>query len=108
MGHLPPSGVQLRINAGYAIGGTTPLPLPAEIRSIDRFRPYGGLNVGFEASKMFGKKRRWGLAAGLHGFLHGMKTGAHVKGYKMAIVRDGEKWQAISPEWTRPTSGWWA
>lgn len=86
-----PSGVQLRINAGYAIGGTTPLPLPAEIRSIDRFRPYGGLNVGFEASKMFGKKRRWGLAAGLHGFLHGMKTGAHVKGYKMAIVRDGEK-----------------
>lgn len=80
------NGVQVRFNLGYAMGGTTPLPLPAEIRSIDRFMPYGGGNLGVEASKMFGtQKRRWGISGGIHAFLDGMKTGAHVKGYHMGI-----------------------
>lgn len=84
-----PNAMQVRLNIGYAMGGTTPLPLPAEIRSIDRFKPYGGGNIGIEASKMFGKvKKRWGIATGVHGFLHGMKTGAHVKGYQMSITMD--------------------
>lgn len=77
--------VQVRLNAGYAIGGTTPLPLPAEIRTINKFKPYGGANIGIEASKMFGQgKKRWGISGGIHGFVHGMKTSANVKGYKMA------------------------
>lgn len=85
-----PDGVQVRFNAGYALGGTTPLPLPAEIRKIDRFKPYGGGNIGVEASKMFGaSKKRWGISGGLHGFLDGMKTGAHVKGYHMGLDLDG-------------------
>lgn len=84
------NGVQVRFNLGYAVGGTTPLPLPAEMREINRFSPYGGGNLGVECSKMFGTgKKRWGIAAGAHGFVHGMMTGARVKGYKMAIEQDG-------------------
>lgn len=82
-----PNNMQVRLNIGYALGGTTPMPLPPEIRTIDKFQPYGGGNVGIEISKMFGtSKHRWGLGGGVHGFIHGMKTGAHVKGYKMAIT----------------------
>lgn len=84
-------GVQLRVNAGYAIGGTSPIPLPAEIRKINKFKPYGGVNIGVEASKMFGTSQRWGVATGVHAFLHGMKTGADVKGYKMAITMDQDE-----------------
>ena len=85
------NAVQLRVNAGYAIGGTSPIPLPAEIRKIGKFKPYGGVNVGVEASKMLGDAMRWGISTGVHAFLHGMKTGADVKGYKMAIVMDQDE-----------------
>lgn len=86
-----PNDIQVRFNAGYALGGTTPLPLPSEIRSIDRFSPYGGVNIGVEASRMFGRNKRWGVAGALHGYIHGMKTGAHVKGYQMGIVMGSDE-----------------
>lgn len=80
------NGTQVRLNLGYAVGGTTPLPLPAEIRSINRFMPYGGGNLGVDATRMFGNyKKRVGISGGLHGFVHGMKTGAEVKGYYMGL-----------------------
>lgn len=77
-------GVSAR--AGYVIGGTTPLPLPAEIRSINRFRPNGGLTFGVDGHKNF--NLRWGLMAGLHFFMEGMGTGADVKNYHMGIRMD--------------------
>lgn len=73
--------------AGYVIGGTTPFPLPAEIRSINRFRPNGGLTFGVDVRKDF--SLHWGLTGGLHFFMEGMGTGADVKNYHMGI-RMGE------------------
>ena len=32
-------GWNIRLSAGYLIGGTAPLPLPVEIRSINGFNP---------------------------------------------------------------------
>lgn len=32
-------GLEYRIKAGVNIGGTSPLPLPAEIREINSYRP---------------------------------------------------------------------
>lgn len=82
---------QLRINAGYAIGGTMPMPLPAELREIKMFKPYGGVNVGMEVSKMLGSgKKRWGMSTGAHFFWQGMQTCARVKGYYMGFDMDGE------------------
>lgn len=72
---------------GYSIGGTTPLPVPAEIRSIKAFSPKGGGMVGIDFYKMF--NRRWGMSAGWHFFHEGFHTKAEVKGYKMSITMDG-------------------
>ncbi len=46
-------GWHVRLSAGYNIGGTAPLPLPVEIRSIESYNP--GLNISLEgtAEKMF-------------------------------------------------------
>ena len=47
----------LKARVGYVIGGTLPIPLPAEIRSINRFRPNGGFSFGIDGYKQFDK--RW-------------------------------------------------
>lgn len=39
-------GWHVRVGAGFNLGGTSPLPLPAEIRSIDGFNP--GLCIALE------------------------------------------------------------
>lgn len=74
------------VRAGYTIGGTTPLPLPREIRSINEFSPKGGATIGIDAYKMFSK--RWGIMAGLRFFYEGFHTGADVKNYKMSLTMD--------------------
>ncbi len=85
MGGLKSSGYVLR--AGYTVGGTTPFPLPAEIRSINEFWPKGGFNIGGEVYRMYSK--RWGLSAGLHFFEEGFHTSADVKNYKMSLTMEG-------------------
>lgn len=76
------------VRAGYVIGGTTPLPPPAEIRKIKAFSPKGGFNVGLDGYKMF--NRRWGIASGLHFFYEGFHTEADVKGYYMRMEMEGD------------------
>jgi len=72
---------------GYSLGGTTPLPVPGEIRAINSFKPKGGGIVGLEVYKMF--NRRWGIMAGWHFYHQGFHTVAEVKNYKMSITMDG-------------------
>ncbi len=77
-------GMGFVVRAGYVIGGTSPLPLPAEIRKINEFSPRGGFSLGIDGYKFF--NMRWGLSAGLRFFMQGMHTGANVKNYSMSIV----------------------
>lgn len=79
-------GLGFIVRAGFVLGGTTPLPLPAEIRKINEFAPKGGFSLGVDGYKYF--NMRWGLSAGLRFFLQGMRTGAEVKNYSMAIIQD--------------------
>lgn len=44
--------IEYEVNAGVNIGGTSPLPLPAEIRSIDSYSPNLSLSIGATATKM--------------------------------------------------------
>lgn len=39
-------GLEYEIKAGFSIGGTAPLPLPAEIRSIDSYKPTLAISIG--------------------------------------------------------------
>lgn len=74
------------VRAGYTVGGTTPLPLPSEMRAIREFSPKGGATVGVDGYKMLSK--RWGVGLGLHFFYEGFHTAAEVKSYHMSLVKD--------------------
>lgn len=81
------TGFGLMLRGGYVIGGTTPLPVPQEIRGINSFSPKGGLGIGVEGYKMFGP--RWGMAIGLNYSWQGFATSANVKNYYMSYM-DGD------------------
>lgn len=76
-------GMGFLVRAGYVLGGTSPLPLPAEIRKINEFAPKGGFSLGVDGYKYF--NTHWGMSAGLRFFMQGMRTGAEVKNYGMTI-----------------------
>ena len=79
------NGWGYKIRAGYTLGGTSPIPLPEEVRSINSYHPEGGLTFGADAYKMFNK--RWGMSMGARFFMEGMYTGADVKNYNMGITQ---------------------
>lgn len=51
------------IKAGLSIGGTSPLPLPKEIRSIDSYAPNIAIAIEGNTTKWFGKDKKWGMTA---------------------------------------------
>lgn len=53
-------GWEYEIRAGVSIGGTSPLPLPVEIRSIDAYNPTLALMLEGNAIKWLGKTKKWG------------------------------------------------
>lgn len=73
------------VRLGYGIGGTSPIGMPATIRSLDKFTPTPNLVIGLDAYKPL--TGRWGLQAGFHYENKGMKTDARVKGYNMEMRR---------------------
>ena len=79
-------GIEYSIKAGFNIGGTTPLPLPDEIRKINSYSP--GLPIGIEGNvtKWINPKRLWGITVGLRLESKGMTTKATVKNYNMKII----------------------
>ncbi len=81
------SGAGIIVRAGYTIGAVTPLPIPAEIRSINAFKPNGGATIGFDVYKML--SRRWGMSCGWHFFYEGFYAEADVKNYKMSLTMEG-------------------
>ena len=48
-------GWELELRLGYNLGGTSPLPLPAEIRSIDSYNPA----LGFSLDGVFRLAQSW-------------------------------------------------
>lgn len=50
-------GWEYSIKAGLSIGGTSPLPLPKEIRSIDSYAPNIAIAIEGNTTKWFGKDK---------------------------------------------------
>lgn len=91
-------GWHVKLSAGFNIGGTAPMPLPAEIRSIEGYNPR--MNIALEGlvQKTF-EGSRWGVQTGLRLEQKGMKTDARVKNYHMeAVNADGSG--RINGAWT--------
>ena len=93
-------GLEYRIKAGFGIGGTSPIPLPAEIRKIEGYRP--GMQIAIEGNviKWF-YQHKWGALLGVRLENKGMKTDARVKNYYIVMEsNDGEKIGHIEGNWT--------
>ena len=79
--------------AGYALGGTAPLGMPAEIRGLNKFSVKPNITLALDAYKPLGNG--WGVLAGFHYENKNMKTDADVKNYHMEITRGGETLEGL-------------
>lgn len=91
-------GLEYEIKAGFNIGGTAPLPLPEEIRSINGYSPNANLSIEGNIIKWLGKDNKWGIILGLRMENKGMETKARTKNYSMEIIGDGG--EKLKGNWT--------
>lgn len=91
-------GWEYELRAGISIGGTSPLPLPREIRKIDSYDPT--LNILLEGNmyKWFDDNKKWGMVTGLRFENKNMETKATVKNYSMEIT--GYDGNHLKGNWT--------
>ena len=80
------NGLHYSIKAGFNVGGTSPLPLPAEIRELKGYNPTVAISIEGNVTKLFNPK--WGMTVGLRLENKGMKTDANVKNYRMEMLAD--------------------
>ena len=73
---------------GYSIGGNAPLPMPATIRSLNKYSLQPNMSIGVDAHRRIGD--HWGLLAGIRFENKGMHIDADVKNYHMEIKQGGE------------------
>ena len=91
-------GWEYEIRAGVSIGGTSPLLLPVEIRSIDAYNPTLAFMLEGNAIKWLGKTKKWGVITGVRLETKNMITKATVKNYGMEIIgNDGNR---LKGNWT--------
>lgn len=91
--------LEYEVNAGTNIGGSSPIPLPVEIRKINSFNPELNLELGAKVRKWFGPGEKWGAGIGVRLETKGMKTEADVKGYGMELVDNGTG-NVLKGRWT--------
>uniref|UniRef100_UPI004025D801 porin family protein n=1 Tax=Alloprevotella sp. TaxID=1872471 RepID=UPI004025D801 len=81
-------GWHVRLGAGFNIGGTSPIPLPAEIRQINAYHPMLNIELEGLVHRKYGK--HWGSMLGIRLENKAMKTDARVKNYHLvAYNTDG-------------------
>lgn len=91
--------IVFQIRTGINIGGFTPIPLPAEIRQINKFDPKLNFSVEGSATYWFEKeKKTWGIKSGIRLENKSMETDSRVKNYRMEII--GENGETVAGNWT--------
>lgn len=91
-------GWEYELKAGISIGGTAPLPLPVEIRSIDSYNPTLAFVLEGNAIKWLGAEKKWGVITGVRMENKNMITKATVKNYGMEII--GGDGNHLKGNWT--------
>jgi hypothetical protein len=79
------SQFQFKVRAGYNIGGTAPIGLPASIRSIDKYSLTPSFMVGADVNLPL--QDSWGVQLGLHIENKGMDGEVTTKTYRMEIKK---------------------
>lgn len=85
--------LSIRLRAGYSIGATTPIGIPATIRELNSFSLSPNVLVGFDATLPL--TGQWRLLTGLHFEHKGMEATVTTKGYHMAMVKGGEELEGV-------------
>ena len=81
-------GLDYQFKAGVNIGGTSPLPLPEEIRSIESYSPGLAITLEGNVTKWIDVQKKWGVSLGVRLANKNMTTEALVKNYGMEILND--------------------
>ena len=94
--------VDVRLRIGYNFGGTSPLSLPASIRSIDAFQPTFSPCIGAEMTIPV-VSGQWSVVGGIRLENKGMDAEVTVRGYRMAMVKGNSQisglfWGHVSQE----------
>ena len=79
------NSLNFKARAGYSIGGTAPIGMPATIRSIDSYRLTPSVMIGFDVAIPF--SQQWGLATGLRLQNKAMDAKVTTKGYRMEVKK---------------------
>ena len=82
------NGINYDVRAGINIGGSSPIPLPQEIRSLDSYSPGLAITIEGYATKWLNRKQDLGVSIGLRLDSKSMTTDATVKNYGMAIINE--------------------
>lgn len=82
------NGIYYDVRAGINIGGTSPIPLPEEIRSLDSYSPGLAITIEGYATKWLNEKQDLGISVGIRLDSKDMKADATVKNYGMAIINE--------------------
>ncbi len=80
-----PEGTTIKARAGYSIGGTAPIGMPASIRSIEAFRLTPSFMLGADATMPL--KGKWSISAGLRFENKGMNADVTTKSYSMELKK---------------------
>lgn len=91
------NGVSFDVRAGINIGGSTPIPLPKEIRSLDSYSPGLAITIEGYATKWINPNKDFGISIGLRLDNKDMKAKSTVKNYNMAIINVDKKMEGL---WT--------
>lgn len=75
---------ECQVFAGFNFGGTTPVPLPAEIRSLNSWSPGLAGTLAFRATRWVTPE--WGITSGLAIDIKGMKVSADVKYWHTSLL----------------------
>lgn len=95
------NGWEFELKAGINfVGGTAPMQIPKEIRSIDGYNPTFGASFEGVATKWFGEEfgqPEWGISAGLRLENRGMRSQATTKSFYTSVAMDNTQ---INGYWT--------
>lgn len=85
--------LQVKARVGYSIGATTPLGIPATIRSIESFKLTPNFLLGADA--MYPLSEKYGLQLALHYDIKDMDSEVTTKGYHMKVTMDDDEMEGV-------------
>lgn len=91
-------GLEYEVKAGFNIGGTSPIPLPKEIRALTGYSPNINFSIEGDIIKWIDKEKKWGVILGLRLESKGMEAEARTKNYSMEIIGNGG--ERMKGNWT--------